>query len=435
MPTNHEAYTAIVNGDGRDILVRRLIYPIVGSEDPQDLIAIDPDSGLRPWGLAYNGFLFWHDPLDTTTAHDGVTCIKTFDNLRYKRTIGEPPDSVLSKGYSDPSAISPQIGDWYIVGAAPVGDWAGHADDLAFFNGAGDWVFVTAAVGVSVYVIDEDSTYHVDSYSNWIIGIGSNALAPGSVLPSQLQGGGSHILWSVENQTTNNPPGIVDSVQYIIGPSPTGAWAGHPAKIAHAENGAWVIYTPANGWLAFDKALNEFYRFNGSAWITQGGKMQMNRTVITGSTTFSKDARCVMVDVIVIGGTGGARGQSGPGNGGTSSFGAHCSATGSTAETGTNNSTPGVGSGGDLNLSGFNGRGNTSGVGLSIPGIVVGNVWGVGAENSGSNFSAGAGASKKRILAASLAANETVTVGAGGSAGGGTAGNQGVVIVEEWILT
>ncbi len=446
MPTNHEAYTAVEAGAGRDLLVRRIIYPFADGEDPTDFVANDPDSGIPPVGLFYQGLLFSLDPDDSTTAHDGILCIVTFDNLRYKRTVIDPPVSVLTKSFSDDDDLSPaaSVGDWFIVGAAATGDWAGHTDDLAVLTSSG-WQFVTPEVGVSVYVEDEDSTYHVDTNGDWIAGIGANSLEADSILPSQLKGGGQRVRFIVENQTTNSPPGTVtEGVSYVIGSSPTGAWSGHAAKIAHGENDAWVIYTPSEGWRIYDKALDSDYLFTGSAWVTGAGNMVMNRTVFTGSGTFTKDSRCVFVDVHVIGGTGGAR-TSGATGGGTSSFGAHCSATGSGAGDSTTPGTVGAGSGGDVNSTGVSGvifTFDSGGIPASdgYPGFqstAFGIFQGVKSSNTASAVSSGPGYSRKKILAASLGANETVTVGAAGASGGagGTAGVAGMVIVDEWVLS
>lgn len=37
-------------------------------------------------------------------------------------------------------------------------------------------------------------------------------------------------------------------------------------KIAARDNGAWVYYTPSEGWLARDKATDEFIYFDGATW-------------------------------------------------------------------------------------------------------------------------------------------------------------------------
>jgi len=121
-------------------------------------------------------------------------------------------------------------------------------------------------------------------------------------------------------------------------------------------------------------------------------------------------------------GAGGTAGNSSPspgGTGGTSSFGAHCSATGGGGSPGTNDahagvsSTYGIGSGGNVNI-----RGNSG-----LPGTTVGSGGGAaflgGATSFGSNALANSG------------------TGAGGStsftATAGRVGGSGIVIVEEFF--
>jgi hypothetical protein len=72
--------------------------------------------------------------------------------------------------------------------------------------------------------------------------------------------------------------------------SPTGAWAGTAAKIAICEAGTtFTIYTPTNGWSAYDKATNNSYTFNGTAWISGAGSWINRQAVATssGSTSFT----------------------------------------------------------------------------------------------------------------------------------------------------
>ena len=190
----------------------------------------------------------------------------------------------------------------------------------------------------------------------------------------------------------------------------------------------------------------------GSAFWTMGtvpatGSL-IGYQVFTSSGTYTKatnNPSFVIVEVV-----GGGGGQTGAG--GTSSFGAFCSATGgATANTGsTSGSAGGSGSGGDLNLSGgrgivcpvggggsiatgvgfasggssfIQGRGTGSGAGTSVNGSTsVTNVAGGG----------GGGYSREKILASSLAASETVTVGASGNGAGTVAATAGVVIVWEY---
>ncbi len=67
----------------------------------------------------------------------------------------------------------------------------------------------------------------------------------------------------------NTPPGSPsDRVKYIVGTSPTGAWASNAADIAEYDNdaAAWVYHTPAEGARVYDKTENYTKKFNGTAW-------------------------------------------------------------------------------------------------------------------------------------------------------------------------
>lgn len=73
---------------------------------------------------------------------------------------------------------------------------------------------------------------------------------------------------SVITSTTNAPPGSpAEGDSYIIGPSPTGAWAGHAGKVASYYSG-WRIKTPKEGWVAWVRDLDCLYIHTGSAWAS-----------------------------------------------------------------------------------------------------------------------------------------------------------------------
>ena len=65
-----------------------------------------------------------------------------------------------------------------------------------------------------------------------------------------------------------SPPGCpADGSRYIVAASPTGAWAGHAAHVAAWQDGAWVFYTPREGWLAWVADEDQIYAYSGSAWV------------------------------------------------------------------------------------------------------------------------------------------------------------------------
>ena len=48
------------------------------------------------------------------------------------------------------------------------------------------------------------------------------------------------------------PPGSpAEGARYIVGSSPTGAWSGHADEVAAYQDGAWMLYAPVEGWIAW----------------------------------------------------------------------------------------------------------------------------------------------------------------------------------------
>jgi hypothetical protein len=65
----------------------------------------------------------------------------------------------------------------------------------------------------------------------------------------------------------NTPPASPAEGQcWIIGATPTGAWAGQANRLAQRIGGAWVFYAPFIGLVVFDAATLAQWGWNGSAW-------------------------------------------------------------------------------------------------------------------------------------------------------------------------
>ena len=74
----------------------------------------------------------------------------------------------------------------------------------------------------------------------------------------------------VIDKDLNTPPGSPsDGHVYIVGPSPTGLWAGQANKITFwsADASEWVFVTPREGWKFEPVDEDITYRYNGSAWL------------------------------------------------------------------------------------------------------------------------------------------------------------------------
>lgn len=246
----------------RVALQSRVAYLIQGSEDPQDFVAVDPNTGAQTLVLLYNGGIFFFDSTDVTSLHDGVTVLVSNDGHRYLRENAVSLHAVLDIEEEPPG--SPTLGDVYIVATAATGDWATHDDEIAVFTARG-WEFIPPSIGMLIFVEDSETFMHYTAAGAWSTGLSNTPIADETVLPSSVLGGRIH--WIVENQTTNTPPAAPgDGDTYIIGPAPEDDWAGHAGKIALARGGNWIIVTPTEGYQAYDKSTNRIYTFTGAEW-------------------------------------------------------------------------------------------------------------------------------------------------------------------------
>jgi hypothetical protein len=67
---------------------------------------------------------------------------------------------------------------------------------------------------------------------------------------------------------------------WIVGATPTGAWAGHPDAIAGWTAGGWRFVVPTEGMIAWIEASGLTARYHSSAWSI--GSLAVTRIVIGG---------------------------------------------------------------------------------------------------------------------------------------------------------
>ena len=278
MPTNHDVVAAVPpTGSGqvnktllRNLLAGRYAYVLAAAEDSRNLVVVDPATGVVTPVLVQNGRVYDYDPADSTTLHDGVSCLVSSENKRYKLASGTDVAaySVISAAVTAPPG-SPSLGDTYRVPAGATGAWSGHTDDIAIYTARG-WEFVTLPVGRVIYNKALTAFEH-RAVAGWTAGLGSITISDGSLSPSVLKNVSLGSILKVENQTTNAPPGSpADGVAYIIGGSPTGAWAGKAGWLA-LYGSAWNYKQPVAGDMAYDKSQGVNVSFNGTAWETTAG--------------------------------------------------------------------------------------------------------------------------------------------------------------------
>lgn len=79
---------------------------------------------------------------------------------------------------------------------------------------------------------------------------------------------------AVKSVSLSSPPGSpADGQRWIIGPAPTGLWAGRATQIAAWQDGAWVFYAPKDGWLAWNEATLTSLVFSAGSWVSLIGAL------------------------------------------------------------------------------------------------------------------------------------------------------------------
>ena len=73
---------------------------------------------------------------------------------------------------------------------------------------------------------------------------------------------------SVLSRALNAPPdGAAEGARYLIGPAPTGAWAGRAGLLAILQGGGWNFLGPRAGWRLWVEDERRFLLFDGADWI------------------------------------------------------------------------------------------------------------------------------------------------------------------------
>lgn len=285
----------------RALLTRRFAYCLADDESASDFVAKDPISSVPPLNLIQNGTLYAYDETDTTTSASAV-CLVTNDACRYKSGVVEPPYSVLTYSTTaQPADVDVSDGDTFLLPIGATGpDFAGKAGQIAIRVGA-KWHFAINPIGRRLYVEDEDRFYYRNDSGVWVSGNGSLAFADHSIPITAVIGAKASFQIKVENQTTNAPPASpVAPVAYIIGPSPTGAWAGKAGQLAMCMvNGSYTYIVPDEGDEVWDKTQNNKYLFNGTAWVSAAGAIigwKSTSLTVSGSSTHGGAANYVYSD-------------------------------------------------------------------------------------------------------------------------------------------
>lgn len=74
---------------------------------------------------------------------------------------------------------------------------------------------------------------------------------------------------SVTSITSTPPATPVAGMVYIVGTSPSGAWAGQAGTVAAYYATGWLFVAPATGVRAWNVSTATYWRYSGSAWVEE----------------------------------------------------------------------------------------------------------------------------------------------------------------------
>jgi hypothetical protein len=97
---------------------------------------------------------------------------------------------------------------------------------------------------------------------------------------------------AIEAEATAPPATPVDGTSWLVGPSPTGAWAGQAGKLACRQAGNWLFATPRDGMRVLNKATGQ-ERFYFGTW-----QAPATPAAPSGGTTVDVEARTAITSLI-----------------------------------------------------------------------------------------------------------------------------------------
>ena len=106
-----------------------------------------------------------------------------------------------------------------------------------------------------------------------------------------------------KSRTTNTPPGSPSTGDlYIVGSSPTGAWAGQAAKLAYFEQ-TWKFITPNEGMTLWVNDEDLIYIYSGSSWVPNvlgSVNTQSGTTYILAASDLGKEIYCTSASAVTL---------------------------------------------------------------------------------------------------------------------------------------
>jgi len=250
---------------------------------------------------------------DQTGAWKNSPPYQNYVNLKVEQfAMGLASTLPLVSKRDDPPGWVEASNKYYLVGENPTGDWAGHANQIAFYvirsGGGYSWHFHWPVVNEEHFIESENAEYrwtgtawevahdaglattqYVDQkHAETTTTLASYATQSYvDTLIGQITTGLAHkvAVEAISNTPPTGPVAVGD--HYIVGTAPTGEWAGHANKVAVWGVGAtpaWTFEAPHVNDSHFVESVRKTYTWNGSLWV-----------VVSESTTANNPGELWMV--------------------------------------------------------------------------------------------------------------------------------------------
>lgn len=105
---------------------------------------------------------------------------------------------------------------------------------------------------------------------------------------------------AIDDEANDPPASPADGAAWLVGPAPTGVWAGQAGKLACRQFGNWLFVTPRDGLKVLNRATGQEIRFAGT-WLAPA-----TPPLPSGGTTIDVQARtaiAALVDRLIEAGT------------------------------------------------------------------------------------------------------------------------------------
>jgi hypothetical protein len=91
--------------------------------------------------------------------------------------------------------------------------------------------------------------------------------------------------------TTVPPSAPVAGQNWVIGSTPSGAWAGQAGRLAGWTDGGWRFVEPSEGMMVWINEVSEFAQYSGRAWVL--GEVRGARLVVGGNQVVGAQAPAI----------------------------------------------------------------------------------------------------------------------------------------------